>query len=307
MERENQNQLTASQDTEPTVVKAEVQEDNKPKEEKTIVPMVQPTPPLTIEEVGADELYKAYLEKKPVKWPSWLIEKDGKIEVSRQDLFIYISETEHILSVKQGNSKGITLYHYKNGRYEPWAEIDRKSYIKSFIPRKIRSSSDWEGVDRELTTEYANTEESELNADENIINFKNGILDLTTGNLLPHDPKYLSTIQIPCNYIQNLPLAKAPVTMKFLQDITGGNADDMATILEIIGLAISNVPGWKYKKLVILHGPGDTGKSVLREFVIDLLGKENCFTVDMNQLHSKFGASGIVGKRLVRKWRLKVC
>lgn len=263
------------------------------------------TEKLTMETAkGVNNLYKAYLEEQKVELPPWLVEIDKekrKIDVDTQELFMYIKEHEKILRVKLGNSRGIILYHYdtEKGYYKIWTESDCKAFIKGLIPVKIRRSSQWEAVWRELTTEYADTEESELNANENIINFENGILNIETEEMLPHSPEYKCTIQIPCNYTPNLPLAKAPVTMDYLRDLTNGNIDDLYTLGEFIGAVISNVKGSRFKKLLILVGPGDTGKSKIRELVEFLVGKENCHTVSINQMTSKFGLSGIYGKRLI--------
>lgn len=121
-----------------------------------------------------------------------------------------------------------------------------------------------------------------------------------------HSPEFLSTIQIPCNYIADLSLANAPTTMKFLNDITGRNVEDITTILEVIGLIISNIYCWRTKKMLIIVGPGNTGKSVLRELVMYLVGVENTFTLDIGQLHSQFGSAGIYGKRLIGSGDMKV-
>ena len=147
---------------------------------------------LTLETAGGiDELYDAYLKKQDVELPPWLVENQEKgIEIVPQELYLYLIKKDHIISVKLGNSRGIMLYHYENGYYKPWNESDCKAYIKSFLPSKIRTSSHWEKVYKELTTDYANTSESELNADENIINFQNVIFNITTGKLLPHIPDY---------------------------------------------------------------------------------------------------------------------
>lgn len=266
--------------------------------------------PLTLDDVSnVDELYKEFQDGKNVQFPPWLIveESDKKkfVTVSTQELFIHIGDNVDILIVKYGDSKDTVLFRYENGCYRKWTESDCKAFIKSFIPRKIRKSSQWEEVFRELKTEYANTEESELNADEDIINFKNGILNIKTEELLPHSPEYKSTIQIPCNYIPNALLPKAEVTIKFLHDITERNAEDMYTLLEVAGLIVSNVKGSRTKKMLILKGPGNTGKSVWREFIQAVVGMENCFTVDIKQLHSQFGLGGIVGKRLVGSGDMK--
>lgn len=262
---------------------------------------------LTLSDVkNVDELYNAYINGKPVEWPPWIIETDRGVKVVPQELYIYLTDTEHILSVKLGNSKGIVLYIYRNGYYQLWNDSDCKAHIKSFLPKRIRVANMWDCVFREFKTEYANIEEEELNANEKIINFKNGILNLETGELEPHSPDYYSTIQIPCNYIPDLKLEDAPVASKFFKTVTGGNAEDEITLLEVLGLVISNVKGSRFKKLLILKGPGNTGKSVLRELEIKLVGLENTHTLDIKQLHSTFGMGGIYGKRLIGSRRHEV-
>lgn len=263
---------------------------------------VEEKPGLTMEEAGGIEpLFNAYLRKEKVQFPPWLIETKKGVEILPQKLFAYIKKKQPTLSIKLGNSKGIVLYRYKDGKYIRWTESDCKSYIKSFLPLEIRKPSDWERVYKEFMTERADTDESELNADETIINFENGILNITTGEITQHTPEHKSTIQIPCKYKPNLQLAKAPYFNKFLIDITGGDADDIQTILEVIGGIISNIPIEKFKKAIILKGKGNTGKSVLRETIIRIIGDENNFTVDIASLNSRFGGAGIEGKRLIRK------
>lgn len=253
---------------------------------------------LTINDVSINELLDAYYKGKAVEFPSW-IKKEEKLKISSQELFIHIIDNYHILSVKLGNSKGIVLYMYADGYYKPWTESDWKAFIKSFLPRKIREPRDWEKVYKELLTETVNTEESDLNSNEDIINFKNGILNISTGELLPHNPNYLCTIQIPCDYKPNVSLSRANVTMRFLEDITGGNVEDKATILEYIGAVISNINGSRFKKFLVLKGKGNTGKSVLLDLAIYLVGLENTYTTDIKKLHTQFGLAGAYGKRLI--------
>lgn len=212
---------------------------------------------LTLNDVkNIDELVDLHYKGKTVIFPSWIEEtKNEKLTIIPQELFIYIIEHYHILSVKLGNSKGIVLYLYNDkGYYELWTESQTKAFIKSFLPRKIRTPRDWEIVYKELITEATNTEETDLNSNEDIINFRNGVLQLSTNKLLTHSPEYYSTIQIPCNYVENASLSQAPVMSKFLNDITMENEEDKSTLLEFTGLAISNVAGPRFKKLLILKG-----------------------------------------------------
>lgn len=253
----------------------------------------------TFPDYNVDRLYEEYLKGNTVIFPPWIRAEYNKVKIYPQELFIYIMENNHILFVKLGNSNSIVPYLYKNGYYHLWTESECKAHIKSFLPKKIRRPNDWELVYRELLTEYSNIAESELNSNESIINLRNGVFNIDTGELLPYSNEYLSTIQIPCNYIPNADLSQAKITMKFFNDITGGNADDITTLLEYIGASISNVKGFRFKKFLVLKGKGNTGKSVLLDLVIYLLGLENIYSSDIKKLHSNFGLAGAYGKRLI--------
>ena len=97
--------------------------------------------------------------------------------------------------------------------------------------------------------------------------------------------RYLTTIQIPCNWNPDLTLDDAPLFQSFLNHLTSGNDEDQTTLLEIIGLIVSNVNGYRFKKLLILHGPTDGGKSTFRQILIDLIGEENSHSLDIKQLN----------------------
>ena len=306
---QNKNEITENIQ-QSKIEENDIPEDNSPKETTNmpIIPMAESPKPLTMNDVEkVEDLYNAYVNGKVVEFPPWIVRTEKGLTVIPQELFIHISETQDILSVKLGNSKGILLYTYEKGVYKPWTDSDIKFYVKSFIPRRIRESKYWDAVVKELRTEQTNIEESELNAEENLINFRNGIVNIETGELLPHSPEYKLTIQLPCNYIENATLDDAPVTKKFLNDITGGDSEDATTLREVLGLVESNVKGSRFKQLLILLGAGNTGKSVLREYAIQLVGLENTHTLDIKQLHSTFGLGGIFGKRLVGSRGYEVC
>lgn len=228
----------------------------------------------------------------------WIIDTGSKEKIDTQELYLYIRDNGNIRVIKRGNDKGVVLYQYRNNRYQLLTESDCKAYIKSFLPIKSRKPSDWERVYKELMTDYADTSENDLNSNQDIINFLNGILNIKTGELLPHSPEYLTTIQIPCNWNPDLSLDDAPIFKGFIDTLTSGNIDDQTTILEIIGLIVSNVEGCYFKKLLILNGVGDSGKSVMREFVIQLIGEENSHSLDIKNLSDKFAISELNGKRL---------
>ncbi|MFQ9802377.1 MAG: hypothetical protein ACLR23_29660 [Clostridia bacterium] len=73
-------------------------------------------------------------------------------------------------------------------------------------------------------------------------------------------------------------------------------------LLEYIGAILSNVKGWRFKKLLILVGAGNTGKTQLRELTMNLLGRENCISIDMKKINERFGACTVISKATCGKW-----
>lgn len=131
--------------------------------------------PITLADVDGDvnKLVELHEQKETVEFPLWVKPTEKGFKIIHQELSIHIIDNSDIISVKLGNSKGITLYKYEEGRYKLWSESDAKAAIKKQLPRKIRKYNDWDCVYRELITETPNAEEADLNADEDIINFKN--------------------------------------------------------------------------------------------------------------------------------------
>ena len=69
-------------------------------------------------------------------------------------------------------------------------------------------------------------------------------------------------------------------------------------LMEVIGVCISNVKGWRMKKALFLVGQGDTGKSQLKSLVERLLGRGNFIGIDLKEIESRFGTGAVYGTRL---------
>lgn len=110
-----------------------------------------------------------------------------------------------------------------------------------------------------------------------LINVANGMLNWRTGELLPHDPKYLSTIQIPVEYI---PSAKCPSIDSFLMDVIP--ADCVGLALEWLGYAL--LPITEYPKAVMCLGRSCNGKSTFLDMISTFLGEDNVTNVPLQQL-----------------------
>ena len=88
------------------------------------------------------------------------------------------------------------------------------------------------------------------------LNVANGVVDLKTGKLLPHNPDFYLTKQSNVAYD---PAAKCPTWEKFLKSIFPGNEDIIPFIRRAVGYSLTG--DTREQCMFILHGAGSNGKS----------------------------------------------
>lgn len=144
--------------------------------------------------------------------------------------------------------------------------------------------------------------DEDMDGDENLVNFQNGMLDLRTGELKLHSPRYLSSIQIPCKWDTSSDTPEPQVFMKYLRHLTKGLPDQqeiISMILQYCGCCISNVPVHKTKGALIFQGVSNAGKSQLFNMMFDLIGSKYSIPSDLKRLTtSRFATSSLYRKRL---------
>lgn len=125
-----------------------------------------------------------------------------------------------------------------------------------------------------------------------IINMKNGLYNIKTGELTAHTEEYISLRQIPVNYN---PAANAPKFRKFMSEIV--TPEDAQVLLEFIGYSL--IFDIKHDQAIMLQGTGANGKSILLQFIIALHGEENICSTSLQRLcEDRFALSELYGKPL---------
>ncbi len=108
----------------------------------------------------------------------------------------------------------------------------------------------------------------ELDADKWLINCANGVVDLRTGKLLPHDRSYKMAQFINYDYDAALP---CPNWEKFLERVMEGDENMIAFLQRSIGYTISG--STKEQKFFLIWGQsGSNGKSVFLETLKKIMG-----------------------------------
>ena len=210
---------------------------------------------------------------------------------------------EHLdyLLVRDSGRHALQKYVYENGVYRLYSDDMLKGVIKSFIAdydEELVKMSKVNETLQHILTDLSHIRLDELNADEHLINFQNGLLHVTNSNinLLPHSPNVYSTIQIPCGWT-GVP-EPTPVFDSYMKTLTNGDTEVEQLLLEYIGACLSNIKGWRMKKSLFLVGDGNTGKSQLKSLTERLIGKGNFIGIDLKEIEARFGTGAIYGTRL---------
>jgi len=185
------------------------------------------------------------------------------------------------------------LYLYKDGYYHPLAENmlqqmchDEFGYANTpalfkDILHKIKS--------------YQMIERSDFLEPETKINLLNGILNVYTKELEPHNPKYNFLYKLNINYN---PSTKCPNIMKFLKEICSHDNKKLLCLVEFLGFCL--ISSYPIKKFLMILGKGDNGKSTLEYVIRRFIGNEKNVTglTIQDICDTQFLASRLYGKRL---------
>lgn len=233
--------------------------------------------------------------------PYYVIKSEkGNYYISCPLLADYIRKVCHFVIVSDQYSKDNRMFWYSGGVYSQINDSTLMGYIKTFISgidKALLKMRDVREVLQDLKTDKQFVDGEIFNANEKIINFKNGLYHIDTGKLTEHSHKIYSTIQIPCDY--NPEATECPNFNKYLADLCENDEAKMKFLKQYMAVAISNVYGDRFKKMLLLCGMGNSGKSKILELTQELIGAGNTAICNFKDLEEKFGMSAIYHKRLV--------
>lgn len=182
------------------------------------------------------------------------------------------------------------LLVYRDGVYviDPQAYIIRSECEKIIPDCNTRICN--EIIDKIKRKTFVNR--NDFDYDVNIINLKNGLLNIVTGELTPHTPLYLSRIQIPIEYKPD------KVPHKFLKYISECLPDPVNLILAMEGFASCLLRTPRFEKAFMFIGTGANGKSTFLEIMTEFLGQENTSHVSIHDLTEQRFAKAELNNKL---------
>jgi len=189
-------------------------------------------------------------------------------------------------SFKTSNESEI-IYVYVDGVYKDNGEIIIKNACRNILASQANTHRIKETIAHIQQTTYAKIEN-----DDSVINVMNGLLNLKTKTLEPHDPSKFLLTQLPIYYV---PEADCPAIKKFISEVL--NPRDFQTFHEWAGYVLFD--GYPFHRAVMLIGDGENGKSTLLELLKTFVGAENVANVPLQRFEkSPFAASNLEGKML---------
>jgi putative DNA primase/helicase len=186
-------------------------------------------------------------------------------------------------------------YIYKDGIYKKSEELKSFIYDKLSQQDKNITKNTKEELKVIAISERINADL--INADTNIINFKNGIYDISKKELLPHNSIYYSTIQINTSYVNYSTIGnkfEGSLFDKYLN--TSFNKELIPTIQEMFGYCLSSFT--EAQKMFVLLGEGKNGKSVFISVLNSFFDKEFISSVELKDLCKHEFAARLHGKAI---------
>lgn len=134
------------------------------------------------------------------------------------------------------------------------------------------------------------------NQDTALINFKDGIYNVFSDEIIPHSSDYtfLSFINASVKDIHKEDNKELLDT--FLYNSFGDDQENLLNLQEMCGVAFSTIRNQKIA--FFLHGPSNTGKSAIQSILKRFIGDEFCSSLQFSQLNEKFSAAHLAGKVL---------
>lgn len=135
-------------------------------------------------------------------------------------------------------------------------------------------------------SECVGVSSKDLNKNIYYLNCNNGVVNLKTGELLPHDPKYYITQILPYNYHKGF---YNKLYINAVHRLVDHNKEQSEALERILGYALSGKVN--QKKFPLIVGSKDSGKSAIFEIMKDVAG-DYAKTVSKDIFMRKWNGSG---------------
>lgn len=206
--------------------------------------------------------------------------------------FIFLEKNAHLKVTQEGQ-----FYDYTEGVYRSHTDLEIRNRIyRSLTADNMADLASPSHINKIFSLLLAKTERMpESDTDPNILNVKNGLLDLRSMVLSPHTADYVSTSQSPVSYVTG---ALCKKWQKFMEDVTKNDIELVEYLQEIVGYcALTN--DTSHHAAFFIYGPGGNGKGTFTRIISALVDPNLLYHATVEQITNRFGAAMMIDKRLV--------
>lgn len=125
------------------------------------------------------------------------------------------------------------------------------------------------------------------------ITVRNGILDVSTGALLPHQKEWFCFHSLPMVYVEN---GECPEFLSFLENIWDGDKELIESLRLWMGYCL--LTSCSMEKFAVFKGASRAGKSTLASVIENIVGRENTASTSLSLIGSDFGLENLMGRKL---------
>jgi P4 family phage/plasmid primase-like protien len=219
--------------------------------------------------------------------PLWVLDERGNERPDRAS-FVEGVMLEHRFRATRDNDD---LFYYRDGFYSPKA----KTRIREWVEEQFRSRG--ETASSAFTTEVIGgvtrrsyIERESFNPPGKLC-LENGVLDLASLTVSPHDPELPFTYRLPVRYD---PSATCPTFERFISEVVPAEGEREKVRL-LFGYCLE--PGNRYQVAFLAVGDGNNGKTTALCLLRDLLGAESVSSEILQSLcEGRFGTYSLWGK-----------
>jgi putative DNA primase/helicase len=193
-------------------------------------------------------------------------------------------------------------YRYKAGVWLPIKALEKAIWeqLKDLKYVGIRPTASKVASVEKYLQHYLSVDDEKIDAQREYINLRNGLFNVESMRLEPHNRETFMTSQLAFDYDEE---ADCPTFRKFLNDAlirpdgNGTDYDLQMLILEAMGYSLTSSTDFRVSFWLV--GESGTGKSVLINTLQELAGNSHV-TIDLDQLsQNPYQLADIAGKRVV--------
>ncbi len=214
-----------------------------------------------------------------------------KGELLVQNIVEFIKDHCQFITVRDSTGRLPHIYAYEDGYYKLFGEDLivqqlKKIFNNQNIPYKTRYKNE--------ILDYIKTENvvdrDEIHPPKHLLNLNNGIYNVLSKKLIPHNPNYYFLYKIPWDY---KPKAECPKVMKYFDSTL--KPEFIKLTQEVFGYCL--MFDYRHAAIFYLYGTGGNGKKIWTKMLEHMLGAKNVANKSIDSLvRFRFTSALLYGK-----------